>query len=239
MLLNKTQMKTDPADKLWLFQMIRDPRHLLIQQEHLWCTSKLYAGNEKWASQKTRYLEGHTLREFWVFLQVPSSQNKQRNQTIEFPWELYCLVVLFLLLYVICASVPTKGTRILRWLVLIFSCVESLCTYNQLCTHKTWQTTNMAACSYFCAIFLHSCARLLLACFKYNSCLSHSVYIVHFKILFWQYIISKRQLFLCSIDLWVLCDAYHKFFYFFGDFYASGTQDAEVTKSLSVLQAKK
>ena len=46
----------------------------------------------------------------WVFLQVPSSQKKQRNQTIEFAWELYCLVVLFLLFYVICASVPTEGT---------------------------------------------------------------------------------------------------------------------------------
>ena len=44
---NKTQMKTDPADKLWLFQMIRDPRHLSIQQEHLSCASKLYAVKEK------------------------------------------------------------------------------------------------------------------------------------------------------------------------------------------------
>ena len=34
----------------------------------------------------------------WVFLQVPSSQKKQRYQTIEFSWGLYCLVVLFLLL---------------------------------------------------------------------------------------------------------------------------------------------
>ena len=48
----------------------------------------------------------------WVFLQVPSSQKKQRNQTIEFSWELYCLVVLFLLFYVICASVPTEGTAV-------------------------------------------------------------------------------------------------------------------------------
>ena len=34
----------------------------------------------------------------WVFLQVPSSQKKQRYQTIELSWGLYCLVVLFLLL---------------------------------------------------------------------------------------------------------------------------------------------
>ena len=34
----------------------------------------------------------------------------QSNQTIEFSWGLYCLVVLFLLLYVICASIPTEGT---------------------------------------------------------------------------------------------------------------------------------
>ena len=31
-------------------------------------------------------------------------------QTIEFPWGLYCLVVVFLLLYVLYASVPTEGT---------------------------------------------------------------------------------------------------------------------------------
>ena len=51
-----------------------------------------------------------------VFLQVPSSQMKQRNQTTEFPWAA-CLFlsVLFLLSclywYVICASVPTEGTE--------------------------------------------------------------------------------------------------------------------------------
>ena len=49
---------------------------------------------------------------FGVFLQVPSSQKKQKNQTIEFSWELYCLVALFLLFYVICDSVPTEGTEI-------------------------------------------------------------------------------------------------------------------------------
>ena len=37
-------------------------------------------------------------------------KKKQRNQTIEFSWGLYCLVVLFLLVYVICASIPTEGT---------------------------------------------------------------------------------------------------------------------------------
>ena len=35
-----------------------------------------------------------------------------------------------------------------------------------------------------------------------------------------------------SIDLCVLRDACHKLFCLFKDFYASGTQDAEVTKSL-------
>ena len=37
-------------------------------------------------------------------------KKKQRNQMIEFSWGLYCLVVLFLLVYVICASIPTEGT---------------------------------------------------------------------------------------------------------------------------------
>ena len=45
---------------------------------------------------------------YGVFLQVLSSQKKQRDQTIEFSWGLYCLVVLSLLLYVIHASVPEK-----------------------------------------------------------------------------------------------------------------------------------
>ena len=35
-----------------------------------------------------------------------------------------------------------------------------------------------------------------------------------------------------SIDLYVLRDACHELFCVFKDFYASGTQDAEVTKSL-------
>ena len=43
----------------------------------------------------------------WLFVQVPSSQ---RNQTIEFSWVLYCLVVFFLLLYINCASIPTEET---------------------------------------------------------------------------------------------------------------------------------
>ena len=33
-----------------------------------------------------------------------------RIQTIEFPWSLYCLVVVFLLLYLFYDSVPTEGT---------------------------------------------------------------------------------------------------------------------------------
>ena len=37
-------------------------------------------------------------------------KKKQRNQMIEFSRGLYCLVVLFLLVYVICASIPTEGT---------------------------------------------------------------------------------------------------------------------------------
>ena len=37
-------------------------------------------------------------------------KNNNNNQRIEFSWGLYCLVVLFLLLYVICASIPTEGT---------------------------------------------------------------------------------------------------------------------------------
>ena len=50
-----------------------------------------------------------------VFLQVPSLQKKQRNQTKGFSLGLSCLVVLFLLLkvfesIVICASVPIEAT---------------------------------------------------------------------------------------------------------------------------------
>ena len=44
---------------------------------------------------------------------------------------------------------------------------------------------------------------------------------------FYKYTHSDR-----SIDLCILTDTYHKSFCIFGDFCASGTQDAEVTKSL-------
>ena len=116
-------------------------------------------------NNQTRYLEGHTLREFSVFLQVWSSQKKQRNQTIGFPWELYHSVELFLLWYVICASVPTEGTRILRWLVLIFSRGESIaCAYaNQLYTHKTCQETIWQHAAIFLHFFLPFSVRLLIS----------------------------------------------------------------------------
>ena len=47
-------------------------------------------------------------KKFWSFF---------RNQTIEFSEGLYCLFhfVLFLLLYVICALVPTEGIKTLQW----------------------------------------------------------------------------------------------------------------------------
>ena len=35
------------------------------------------------------------LKKIEVFLQVPSSQKRQSNQTIEFSWGLYCLVAFF------------------------------------------------------------------------------------------------------------------------------------------------
>ena len=37
-------------------------------------------------------------------------RKETRIQTIEFPWSLYCLVVVFLLLYLFYDSVPTEGT---------------------------------------------------------------------------------------------------------------------------------
>ena len=74
-----------------------------------------------------------------VFLQVPSSQKKRRNQTIEFSWELYCLVVLFLLFYVICASVPTEGTDLygkpfkLHWVAKIVFLIQILLIFGGRC----------------------------------------------------------------------------------------------------------
>ena len=99
------------------------------------------------------------LTEFLVFLQVRSPQKKQMNQTIGFPWELYHSVELFLLWYVICASVPTEGTRILRWLVLIFSRGESIaCAYpNQLCTHETSHKTIWQHAAIFVQFFTLFC----------------------------------------------------------------------------------
>ena len=44
------------------------------------------------------------------FITIITKKKNNNNQRIEFSWGLYCLVVLFLLLYVICASIPTEGT---------------------------------------------------------------------------------------------------------------------------------
>ena len=49
---------------------------------------------------------------------------------------------------------------------------------------------------------------------------------------FYKYTCSDRL-----IDLCILRDACHELFCIFGDFYASGMQDAEVTKSLTVLNS--
>ena len=46
---------------------------------------------------------------------------------IEFSWGLYCLVVLFLLVYVICASIPTEGT-IKQGLTVLQSTPHSVCS---------------------------------------------------------------------------------------------------------------
>ena len=45
-----------------------------------------------------------------VFQQVRSSQKKTKKPNNRVLLGLYCLVVLFLLVYVICASIPTEGT---------------------------------------------------------------------------------------------------------------------------------
>ena len=54
---------------------------------------------------------------------VITKETKKPNYRV--PWELYYLVESFLLEYVICASVPTEGTRILRRLIQIFLRGES------------------------------------------------------------------------------------------------------------------
>ena len=44
-----------------------------------------------------KHLYGEKEKKGSFLLQVPSSQKKERNETIEFFWGLYCFVVLFLL----------------------------------------------------------------------------------------------------------------------------------------------
>ena len=86
---------------------------------------------------------------YWagVLQQVQSSQKKQRNQTIEFSWGLYCLVVLFLLVYVICASRPTEGT------------VKQSLTVLQKLKIKTWaKSTHTILIMFFS--YLQDCAGL-------------------------------------------------------------------------------
>ena len=51
----------------------------------------------------------------WVFLQVPSSQKKQLNQTMEFSWGLYCLAVLFFVVVCnLCLSTYRQNPSVLK-----------------------------------------------------------------------------------------------------------------------------
>ena len=93
---------------------------------------------------------------------------------------------------------------------------------------------NMAACCYFCAIFLHFSVRLLLAHFKYNSRSSHSVYTAES---FFNNIFQKYNYFYAQL----IFESYvtHTTILHLWGFLCIGSKDAEVTKSVSVLQAKK
>ena len=77
-----------------------------------------------------------------VFQQVQSSQKKKKTKEwLEFSWGLYCLVVLFLVVYVICASIPTEGT------------VKQGLTVLQKLKIKTWvKSTHDTTLSVFCLI---------------------------------------------------------------------------------------
>ena len=76
-----------------------------------------------------------------VFRQVQSSQKKKTKEWLEFSWGLYCLVVLFLVVYVICASIPTEGT------------VKQGLTVLQKLKIKTWvKSTHDTTLSVFCLI---------------------------------------------------------------------------------------
>ena len=89
----------------------------------LWPLPRLPSRRNKWTrSLKTHLFESalhcccccyfYDPTDLGSFSRCRPSQKKQRNQTIGFSCGLNCLVVLFLLLYVICATIPTEGTRI-------------------------------------------------------------------------------------------------------------------------------
>ena len=68
-------------------------------------------------------------------------KKKKTKEWLEFPWGLYCLVVLFLVVYVICASIPTEGT------------VKQGLTVLQKLKIKTWvKSTHDTTLSVFCLI---------------------------------------------------------------------------------------
>ena len=68
-------------------------------------------------------------------------KKKKTKEWLEFSWGLYCLVVLFLVVYVICASIPTEGT------------VKQGLTVLQKLKIKTWvKSTHDTTLSVFCLI---------------------------------------------------------------------------------------
>lgn len=77
----------------------------------------------KWSHCHPRYVISMTSDSIdWVFLQVPSSQKKQRDQTIEFFWRLHCLVDCF---FCCLLSVPRclkKEQLIYLWVDHQFAC---------------------------------------------------------------------------------------------------------------------
>jgi len=68
---------------------------------------------------------------------ITKETKEPNNRVLLASWGLYCLVVLFLLFYIICASVPREGTLCLsqlQWNLLVRTKCMAEFSYTDLCT---------------------------------------------------------------------------------------------------------
>lgn len=108
-------------DLCWRRSFLR--RSIAPSSLHIFIGIRLPSRRNKWTcSLKTHLFESalhcccccyfYDPTDLGSFSRCRPSQKTQRNQTVGFSCGIHCLVVLFLMLYVICATIPTERTQI-------------------------------------------------------------------------------------------------------------------------------